>query len=250
MFGSKTKNIAVPFDLFDVHCHIVPGVDDGAGDIEESMALIDAEYADGVRSIILTPHFRMRMFENRESSVREAYALLCGAVSKKYPDMKLYLGCELHEHGEMIEHIERRSQLLMAESDFVLVEFSESDEQSLIKERLYSLVSHGFSPIVAHAERYGSMNSDLGFIEYLISLGVRIQVNADSVIGSLGGAYKRICTRLLDIGAVSFIGSDCHNMKTRPPRLGACAAYLSKRYGIDAVKEIMHDNPMEIVKGR
>ena len=248
MFGSKSKNAVLPFDLFDIHCHIVPGVDDGAGSIEDSMALIDAEYGDGVRSIIVTPHFRMRMFENREQTVRSAYALLCDAVYKKYPDMKLYLGCELHEHGDMIEHIRRREQFLIDGTDSVLVEFSEADEQSKIKERLYSLVSHGYAPIIAHAERYSSMNTDRGFIEYLLGLGVRIQLNADSVIGELGGSVKRVGARLLDMGAVSFIGSDCHDMKSRPPHMGACAAYLVKRYGMSFAKELMCDNPREIVR--
>ena len=248
MFGSKSKNIALPFDLFDIHCHIVPGVDDGAETLDDSMALIDAEYRDGVRTIILTPHFRMRMFENREQAVRDAYALLRDAVAGKYPDMTLYLGCELHEHGEMVEHIRRRGQLLMADTDFVLVEFSGLDEKSLIKERLYTLVSNGYSPIIAHMERYENVRSDFDFIEYVIGLGVRIQLNADAIIGSLGGKQKKICERLLDSGAVSFIGSDCHDMTTRPPRLGECAAYLAKRYGVELVKKLMHDNPQNIIK--
>ncbi len=250
MFGSAKKEYIPDFELYDVHCHILPGVDDGARTMEDSMALLASEYGDGVRHIILTPHFRYHMFENRERDVVAAYEALRTAAAREFPDLELLLGCELHEHVDMPAHIARRDQLRMAGTDYVLVEFSDGDEPALVKERLYELVSNGYAPIMAHAERYRSISSDLELMGYLVGLGVKIQLNADSVTGRVGGGFKHASARLMEAGYVHLIGSDCHDVKSRPARLAQCAQYLQKRYGFDFAKKIMCDNPSEIVKER
>ena len=94
-------------DLFDVHCHMVPGVDDGASDLEESLAMLKMEYRDGVRNIIVTPHYRRRMFETPAKKVHEQFQKLQEAAKKEYPDLSLYLGCELHSNMDLQEILEK-----------------------------------------------------------------------------------------------------------------------------------------------
>ena len=88
--------------IYDIHCHIVPGVDDGATDIGETVKLLRMEYEQGVRTVIATPHFRFRMFETPAEKVREQFRLVEKAASEISPDLHGYLGCEFHANMEML----------------------------------------------------------------------------------------------------------------------------------------------------
>lgn len=88
--------------IYDIHCHIVPGVDDGATDIGETVKLLRMEYEQGVRTVITTPHFRFRMFETPAEKVREQFRLVEKAASEISPDLHVYLGCEFHANMEML----------------------------------------------------------------------------------------------------------------------------------------------------
>lgn len=150
-------------ELFDVHCHMVPGVDDGAADLEESLAMLKMQHEDGVRKIIITPHYRRRMFETPAKKVHEQFLKLQEAAKKEYPDMSLYLGCELHSNMDLQDILEKRKYVTMAGSSYVLLEFSEGDSAQHIRERVYNVLSCGYEPIIAHVERYQATVKSVGF---------------------------------------------------------------------------------------
>ena len=151
--------------IFDIHCHIVPGVDDGAADIEETRKLLEMEYKQGVRNIILTPHFRFRMFETPLKKVQRQFCLAEEAAADISKDLHLYLGCEFHANMEMLPMLREKKVSTMAGSRYVLVEFSHNSEASYIRERLSAMLSGGYRPIVAHIERYEATRTDLDFVE-------------------------------------------------------------------------------------
>lgn len=232
--------------MYDVHCHILPGVDDGAKTLEDSMRLITKEYQDGVRSIILTPHFRKRMFEPSQERIFNAYEALCNAVQGM--DIQLYLGCEYHVNMNIVSDLKTGERSTMAGSRYALCEFSSGDNATFIKERCYHLISSGLIPILAHIERYPALTDDFDLIEELVDLGCHMQVNAGSILGDDGFRAKRFCKKLIKLDLLNFIGSDAHDMKERPPRLGDCAAYLEKKYGKEYARRILCDNPSMIVR--
>ena len=165
--------------LFDIHCHIVPSVDDGASSAEEAYKMLQMEYRQGVRNIIATPHYRLQMFETPIKTVEHQFLVLKQLARKVAPDLHVYLGCEFHSNMEMVEMLRSGEVHTMAGSRYVLTEFSGSTKASYIRERLYSLLSHGYKPIVAHIERYECMRKDIGFVEEMADLGALMQVNAD-----------------------------------------------------------------------
>ena len=110
--------------IYDIHCHIVPGVDDGATDIGETVKLLRMEYEQGVRTVIATPHFRFRMFETPAEKVREQFRLVEKAASEISPDLHVYLGCEFHANMEMLPMLREQKVMTMAGSRYVLTEFS------------------------------------------------------------------------------------------------------------------------------
>ena len=107
--------------IFDIHCQIVPGVDDGAADIEETRKLLEMEYKQGVRNIILTPHFRFRMFETPLEKVQRQFRLAEEAAADISKDLHLYLGCEFHANMEMLPMLREKKVSTMAGSRYVLV---------------------------------------------------------------------------------------------------------------------------------
>lgn len=233
--------------LFDIHCHIVPSVDDGARSREEAKKMMYMEYAQGVRYIIATPHFRRKMFETPLEKVKEQFQVLKEIAGEIGEDLDVYLGCEFHANMEMVQMLREGHVLTMADSRYVLTEFSGSADASYIRERLYSLISHGYKPIIAHIERYESMRKDIDLIEEVADMGAFIQINADSILGKEGFGSKRFCKKLLKLGLVHFVGSDCHGSARRISRIGEAYDYVSKKIGVKYAKEIFMKNPQKIL---
>ena len=153
-------------NLFDIHCHILPQVDDGARNMDMALKMLKMEYDDGVRSIILTPHFRREMFETPQEKIEDQFARLKEKAEQRFQGLQLYLGCEFHANMTMSETLLCRERPSMAGSDYVLTEFSSGADLAFVKERIYDLVSHGFLPIIAHVERYSQLRKDLDVIAY------------------------------------------------------------------------------------
>lgn len=233
--------------LVDIHCHILPGVDDGAPDMETSRAMIRDAYEQGVRYIIATPHYRPEMFEPSMKKVIRVYHELrdyAGEVG-----IGLRLGCEYYRNEQMIRHLDKKLRPTMLGSRYVLTEFSTNDSFVTVRNYIYELITKGYRPIVAHVERYFCCQEPER-IQELKKLGAQIQINADSVLGYEGHTIKKFCACLMKDDLVDFIGSDAHNLEGRKMNLGKCAAYVRKKMGQDYAEEIFIDNPRRIWKSR
>ena len=234
--------------LTDIHCHILPGVDDGASNGRIAITMLEQLYKEGVRRIIVTPHYRVGMFEPSVSDIEHRYILL-----KKYAagigrdGIEVYLGCEYHRDDEMIANLKKGKRPTMAGSRYVLVEFSVMDSYARIRGAVYELVSAGFIPIVAHVERYPVMVKDPEYIRDLIDLGALIQVNADSMLGVHDRRMKRFCKKLMKREEIHFIASDAHDLEERPSRLRKCADYVERKWGKEKAEEIFVRNPSRIL---
>ena len=234
--------------IYDIHCHIVPGVDDGATDIEETGKLLRMEYEQGVRTIIATPHFRFRMFETSAEKVKEQFKLVEKAAAEVASDLHVYLGCEFHTNMEMISMLRENKVMTMAGSRYVLTEFSHNSEENYIRERLSTLLSGGYKPIVAHIERYEATRTSMDFVEELVDMGVCMQINADSITGKDGFFTKRYCNRVMKQDLLHFVGSDCHNSTKRISRIGEEYRVVTAKFGQDYADELFIRNPERILE--
>lgn len=231
--------------IYDIHCHIIFDVDDGPDDIDGSLEIIRSEYEQGVRGIIFTPHYRMGMFEPRKEKVLSNFAVLKEKVKEIYPDIECYLGCEVHYYTDVLEKVERHPEMYMTSSRYLLTEFSESNDPGYVLKAVNAVRMGGAVPIVAHVERYSLLEID--DIIRLCDIGARIQINAGSVIGKESRREAKISKKLLEIGAVSFIGSDAHNTKGRPVYMGKCHEFVKKKFGEEYAREIFVNNPEKII---
>ena len=233
-------------DLYDIHCHILPGVDDGAKNTDIALELIEREMEAGVETIILTPHFRKEMFEPSMDDIWNAYEDLVDQTQGK--NIRLYLGCEFHANMEMVETLNKGLRPTLANSSYVLTEFSSLSTKAFIKERADALLMNGYRPIIAHIERYRALRKDFDLIDELIEMGCEMQVNADAVIGKEGLGTQRFCKKLMQADMLHYVASDAHNLKGRTTRLDECCEYLKKHMGRLYTSRIMRDNPGKIIE--
>ena len=158
------------------------------------------------------------------------------------------MGCEFHANMEMVETLDRDFRPTLADSRYVLTEFSSSSTRAFIKERADALLTAGYYPIIAHIERYRALRKDFDFIADLIEMGCEMQVNADAVIGRNGLGAQRFCKKLMQEDMLHYVASDAHNLRGRASHMGECCEYLKKHMGRLYTSRIMRDNPSKIVE--
>lgn len=234
--------------LIDMHCHIVPGVDDGAKNMEMAARMLQAEYRNGVSAVIVTPHYRKGMFETSQRVIDRRFEKLRQAAMRLRSQMQVYLGCEYHTNQDMVQDLQSGKRPSMAGSVYVLAEFSSAHGYAVIRNQVYELIAAGYRPIIAHAERYPCLVKEPVLIEELRELGAEIQLTSGSVLGEDGWRLKRFCNRLLKEKKVQYIASDAHDLQHRAPNLQACAIYLEKKFGRRFAEQILIRNPRKIIE--
>lgn len=235
-------------ELIDMHNHILFGVDDGAQDLETSLEMIRIAYEDGIRSLLLTPHCHPRRGMAPVEDIYEHFEILREAANQKFPDMMLFLGREVYYSSENIEVLAEREDLRINGAGNVLVEFSTNTPAAYISNTISDITLMGFTPIVAHIERYACIIEHKHLIEEIKSKGAYIQVNADSVMGENGYAVQKIVKWLLKNELIDFIASDAHDTSNRTPELSKCYQYVAKKYGNEYAYELFCGNAIEILE--
>ena len=131
----------------------------------------------------------------------------------------------------------------MCGTRYVLLEFSSAHDTGYIRNRAYTLISSGFTPVIAHCERYSPIYRHIDFAEELSNMGAMLQVNANSILGIDGFGMKMFCRKMLKKGLVDFIGSDAHNTSDRGTHIGECADFVERKYGSHTARRIFIHNP-------
>ena len=235
--------------MIDIHNHSLYGVDDGPDSIEMSIQMLLEAAKSGIDSIIFTPHYRHHMFGFPQERIRDAYLTLReeAARRKETEHLRLYLGCEYHVDSEIYKRLEMRRAWTLANSEYVLTEYSYTTPYRRMQEYTQELVSRGYRPVLAHIERYEVFLRDMDLVEEISRLGGLIQVNADSCLGRAGRKVRKLCRLLLDDGLIDFIASDAHDLADRANHLGACRDLVARRLGEGEAERIFEENPARIL---
>ena len=234
--------------MIDIHCHLLPGVDDGPKDLQESEAMLKELYMQGVRKVIVTPHYRKGMFEPVPHQIKSRYVQVQEIAKSIGEDLEIWLGREVHINMDIDTLLEQQKYMTLAGTEYILAEFRSDVDKDFVWERISLLISLGYRPIIAHIERYFNIACDIDFVFRLSELGAKVQVNADSILGKDGKALKHASRKLINAGLVDFVGSDANGIKERAPHLGKCQAYLIRKYGRAYTKRIMWSNPLRILQ--
>lgn len=236
--------------FIDIHCHCLPGVDDGAADIEESLRMIVSAYEDGIREIICTPHFHYRRGHVCKEELEKVFRELCERVWQECPGIQMHLGNELYYDNDLCERLAKKEVCTLAGTDYVLVEFSPQTGHEVIYHAMRELIQEGYNPVLAHVERYDCYVKKPVLAKELAEMGVYLQVNAGAVLGDAGRKTAGFIKKLFRAGLVHFVATDAHDTETRMPQLARCAAYVNKKYGRETAVRCFSENQQAVISGK
>lgn len=233
----------------DIHSHILPGVDDGAADMEMTMEMIGMAYSQGVRSMIATPHYYPGHVKHPKEHVDDVFRETLSEVKKRYEDFTILLGNEIYYREGALQKLRENRVHTMADTPYVLIEFSPGAPYQVLCGAVRKCVEGGYYPVLAHIERYQSLWKDEKNVRELVRMGAYMQVNAENFSGGLFSAQRRWCLRLAKEGLLHFIGSDAHNTGDRCPNIKQAADCLREKLDEGTFRRIMYDNPERLLKG-
>lgn len=237
--------------FYDVHTHILPQVDDGAASMDMTIEMLLEANRQGICHIIATPHYIKGSKQVPIEKLRQRLEKVQEEADRILPGVRLYLGNELYYSDSVLEDVQNGQAATLAGSDYVLIEFDVTVEYKEIYRGLRKAVEMGYRPILAHMERYECLYKKYDRIEELLSLGVYLQMNAGSVMGGMFDGRAAWCRRLIQDGYIHLLGSDCHNMEHRPPKMKDAVEVLrKKKISEDILERILFHNPQRILENR
>lgn len=205
-------------DFIDFHLHILPGLDDGPKNIQQSLALARCYKRAGVRTVVATPHYIPgTSWAPTRDKVIETVTNLQTVIDRADITLNILPGMEIAYHRKLQEHIDNGLLLPLGHSDHYLIEppfHSSPDELVAVLPRM---VNQGYKMILAHPERIDAFQYDPGLVQELFKQGVLMQVTSGSLLGTLGSRSKYLAQTLCQWGCVDFIASDAHDAAKRPP---------------------------------
>lgn len=237
--------------MIDLHIHVLPGVDDGPQDLDESVAMCRLAADDGCTALVVTPHQRCPRWWNDDPGGLEASLHRVARALDRTLDLRL--GAEVRVDSTLLSELDRHPEtgvLPLAGSRYLLVEF---DRQGLGPEPepiIDELLAMGWRPIVAHPEFVPQLADHLDRAAALAATGALFQITAASLEGRCGRLIKRWVEELLDRGLAHFVASDAHGIRWRPPGLSAAREILEKRWGGEAARALTEENGRAVLDDR
>jgi protein-tyrosine phosphatase len=237
--------------MIDCHCHILPGIDDGARTLESARAMAEAALAGGTRAIICTPHHLNGLYVNRAPQVRHSVHLLRQHLDASGIRLDLHLGSELHVAPELPSQVFDGVALTYNDRGrAALVELPKAGVPDATEQVLEALLSGGVTPVIAHPERNLVLARREDRLIEWVTRGCKVQLTAQSCSGAFGERLQRLSRRWLEQGLVHLIGSDAHRPVGRSPdTLAAGRAVVQAWLGEDAAILLTRANPQRLLNG-
>ena len=192
--------------LIDIHAHILPGVDDGASDFQESVRMLKSAYRQGVRCVIATPHYHRNHFHRNPERTMEALQKIRGWLREHLPDMIVLLGTEIYYTIDFAEEIAAGNIFPMAKSRYLLVEFSPLEDYAYIRNAVHVLINRGYCPIIAHAERYRVFHQNVSRVSEVIKNKDAVQIVNKYTDGLLEKMEEGDLAMMLNDKLADFLG--------------------------------------------
>lgn len=232
--------------LCDLHTHILPGVDDGAPNMECALQMLENAVASEVELLALTPHCNSIHGDGNylDGELLQRFSQL--QRSAEHLPLQLVLGCEARVNSQLNTHLSRGRIPTINGSRYLLTEFPTGTEADSFIPTLQSILEQGYTPIIAHPERYSAVCNAPEVVLPWLELGCHLQLTAGSILGSFGKTIQRSCAFLLKNDLVACIASDAHGVNLRSNFLLDVCDHLSVRYSKQYARCLLYENPMRI----
>jgi protein-tyrosine phosphatase len=233
--------------LIDLHCHLLPGVDDGAADLAMSLEMARRACADGITTTVCTPHILPAVYENKGPDIRSAVTSLQQALSEAGIPLRLLAGADVHMVPDLVPGLEQGRILTLAGSRYLLLEPPHHVMPPQFADCIFGLQSAGYVAILTHPERLSWIEPQYALIRRMVDKGLWIQLTAGSLTGRFGKAPRYWAERMLDEGLCHVMATDAHNTSTRPPHLAGAKAMVEQRLGAAEADNIFRERPSGII---
>ncbi len=218
LFGGEKEETTLPEAnpiLTDMHSHVLPGLDDGAENPEQSLVLLENLYRLGYRKLIMTPHIMGDFYKNTPEGIREKLQVLKMVALEAKIEMELFCAAEYYLDEWFTDRIENGTEILTfgGAHKYMLFETSYINKPINFKEAIFAMQTAGYKPVLAHPERYTYLYNSFAELEEIKSKGVLLQLNINSLSGYYSAAAKKFAEQMIDAGMVDFAGTDTHHPK-------------------------------------
>lgn len=232
--------------MIDIHCHILPGLDDGADTLEEALEMLRMAQAAGTTDIVATPHANLEYPYHVEEVDRRIAELR--SASGGFP--RIYRGCDFHLDPENVrDALQSPQKYAINHKTYILMEFSDRLIPASTDAVFTQLFDVGLMPIITHPERNPILQDKLTQLQNWADAGCGIQITAQSLFGRFGEKARRACQQLLGTGLANIVASDAHDTVDRTPALDRAYLSVEETYGRECAEALFVENPGKVLEG-
>lgn len=237
--------------MIDIHCHILPGVDDGAGNMSDAVEMAALAASSGIKSIIVTPHCNIPgAYHNYWNYfMAEDVRNLQNEIRKKNINLTVYPGQEVYLAPGFADLLKNGEFIGLNETKYILVEFSMRERADVAYRKLQQVIAEGYVPIVAHPERYGFVTEQQEAVYRMKDLGALLQVNKGSIKGAFGKTVRKKANEIISTYQADFVASDGHSQYSRTPYLADVHEFISEEISADYGDWLVRVNPGKVLNG-
>ena len=238
--------------MIDLHCHILPGLDDGAQSLDEAVEMAEIAEKDGIEKIVATSHiFRDNYVHEDLSIIEEKRKELNKTLKVNNIHVEILSGAEVHISHNLIDEIRKnRDHLVLNKSSYMFVEFPSEHIFSGVKELFFELMQEDIIPIIAHPERNSVFVRHPSLLYELVQMGVLVQANSGSFQDVYGKKTEKAVLRFLELNLIHFIASDGHNTRLLVPKISEAVMRVETEVGGDRARALAVDNPKAVLEDR
>jgi protein-tyrosine phosphatase len=217
--------------MIDIHCHILPSLDDGAKTMAESLDMAKMAVEDGIHTIIATPHHADGRYENDARKIQDAVQELKSELEKHRISLNVVPGSEIRMYHQLLDDLQAGIALPLNGGKYVLLELPSGTIPPSVPELIHELRVMDLVPIIAHPERNAAIAKDSDNLLQLIRLGALSQITSHSLTGAFGTRIRKLSISLVRKNMVHFVASDAHNSTDRAFNIHAAYQYITERLG-------------------
>ena len=237
--------------MIDLHNHLLPGIDDGAPDLDTALQLARSAVQEGITHMVCTPHIHPGRFDNDRHSIHRAHRLFTEALAQAGIDLKVSWAAEVRFGIELMAALTDGSLPLLGKwqgKKVLLLEFPHGEVPFGAERLTQWLLARNVIPLIAHPERNKGIMRSPGKLKPFIEQGCLLQVTASSVAGHFGPAARDLAHSLLEQGLVTILASDAHNLQHRPPHLREGMEHAARIVGDIQAERLVKDTPWQIAR--
>jgi protein-tyrosine phosphatase len=234
--------------MIDLHCHLLPGIDDGAHDLATSLEMARIATDDGIKTIFCTPHIYPGLYENTGPDIQRRTASLQRVIHDKGIELSLSYGADAHLVPGMLPRIRSGEIPTLGGSQYLLLEPSHNSRPPRFVEEVFAFIAAGITPVVTHPERLTWISEHYDDFAALAKSGAWMQITGGALLGHFGAKAERHAKRFLDDGLAAVIASDGHTTNRRAPQLQQSMHVASKYVGFDEASRLVVERPRAILQ--